>query len=82
MNNPVQVKIKSNTDTTQRKTERGFAILNFIDRYNRPCSLQKSSLATENCIWLGADDNRMHLTQELVKMLLPHLIRFTKTGEI
>lgn len=38
------------------KTERGFSIIEFIDRYNTKCSLQKSSLATEDCIWLGCDD--------------------------
>jgi len=37
-------------------TERGFAIDEFVDRYGIKCSLQKSSLATENCIWLGCDD--------------------------
>jgi hypothetical protein len=38
------------------KTARGFGIFSFIDRYNSKCSLQKSSLATEDCIWLGVDD--------------------------
>lgn len=39
-----------------KKTSREFAILNFKDRNNNECSLQKSSIATENCIWLGVDD--------------------------
>jgi hypothetical protein len=39
-----------------RTTERGFSIYEFKDRYNIPCSLQKSSIATEDCIWLGVDD--------------------------
>jgi len=38
------------------KTERGFAILYFLDRYNAKCSIQKSSLATEDAIWFGIDD--------------------------
>lgn len=37
-------------------TERGFAIHKFMDRYMVECSLQKSSLATENAIWLGVND--------------------------
>lgn len=37
-------------------TERGFAILNFTDRYGAKCSIQKSSLATEDAIWFGIDD--------------------------
>ncbi len=36
-------------------TERGFGITEFTDRYGAKCSLQKSSLATENCIWFGVD---------------------------
>lgn len=38
------------------KTERGFAISEFTDRYGQKCSLQKSSLATEDAIWFGVDD--------------------------
>lgn len=40
----------------KRKTNRGFSISEFRDRYNAKCSLQKSSIATEDCIWLGIDD--------------------------
>ncbi|MCA3269227.1 MAG: hypothetical protein ACK5XX_05330 [Holosporales bacterium] len=67
------------------KTERGFDIIEFLDRYGNGCSLQKSSLATEDCIWLGVDTEppaRMHLTQGQVKALLPYLQRFVDTGEI
>ena len=92
----------------KEKTERGFAIINFVDRYDNKCSLQKSSLAFEEAIWLGVDDTkftifedermgkyittklpknfsvntRMHLTQEQVKELLPHLQKFVETGGI
>lgn len=88
------------------KTERGFARIDFTDRYGVKCSLQKSSLATEDAIWLGCNEadpkilvpgsgwvplllpegssanTRMHLTQQQVKKLLPHLLRFVETGEI
>lgn len=37
-------------------THRGFALFEFEDRYAAKCSLQKSSLATEDAIWLGVDD--------------------------
>jgi len=37
-------------------TGRGWAIAEFADRYGAACSIQKSSLATENAIWLGVDD--------------------------
>lgn len=36
-----------------KKTNRGFGMVEFIDRYGLECSLQKSSLATEDAIWLG-----------------------------
>lgn len=39
-----------------KATPRGFDITNFKDRYGLNCSLQKSSLATEDCIWFGVDD--------------------------
>jgi hypothetical protein len=38
------------------KTERGFARVDFEDRYGSQCSLQASSLATEAAIWFGVND--------------------------
>jgi hypothetical protein len=38
------------------ETERGFKLIKFVDRYGVLCSLQKSSLATEDAIWFGCDD--------------------------
>lgn len=70
------------------KTGRGFDLVNFIDDYNHECSLQKSSSAEDEKIWLGmdkADTNgygRMHLTREHVRQILPYLHRFVETGEI
>lgn len=43
------------------KTERGFEKGKFIDDYGMECSIQKSSNATENCIWLGVDDVKPQL---------------------
>ena len=37
-------------------TQRGFAFVEFTDRYGAECKLQKSSLATENAIWFGVKD--------------------------
>ena len=37
-------------------TKRGFPIIEFDDLYGEHCSLQKSSLATEDAIWLGTTD--------------------------
>lgn len=38
------------------RTARGFRLYNFEDRNGEKCSLQKSSVATEDLIWLGIDD--------------------------
>ncbi len=66
-----------------KHTSRGFAIVNFKDHYGLHCSLQKSSLADQDAIWLGGNGaDRMHLTQDHVAALLPILQRFVETGEI
>jgi hypothetical protein len=74
------------------KTARGFAIKTFTDYYGSECSLQKSSLADIDCVWLGvtrpftepqiANQTRMHLTRPMVKKLLPLLEKFVRTGEL
>jgi len=38
------------------KTERGFPLGKFNDLYDQKCSIQQSSLATENALWLGLDN--------------------------
>ena len=63
-------------------TERSFRRGEFEDRYGKLCSIQKSSLATEDCIWLGRDQMRMHLTQETAAELAKILIYFAGTGEL
>jgi len=34
-------------------TERGFDMITFTDLYDKECTIQKSSLATADTIWLG-----------------------------
>lgn len=81
-------------DLDFKHTERGFARYDFKDLYNEPCSLQQSSLATDDAIWLGCDHEtvhhvtgqscgaRMHLNREQVAALLPLLMHFVMTGEV
>lgn len=38
------------------ETSRGFAIKNFTDANGVECSIQKSSIATDDLIWLGCND--------------------------
>lgn len=74
-----------------RATNRGFLLCEFTDRYGAKCSLQESSLATEDCIWLGVDNDhnghevaygRMHLTKEMARQLLPLLRYFIREGRL
>ena len=37
-------------------TSRGFRRAEFTDLYGKKCSLQKSSLATADAVWLGCDE--------------------------
>ncbi len=37
-------------------TDRGFELIRFKDEYGSLCSLQKSSLATADAVWLGVND--------------------------
>jgi hypothetical protein len=39
-----------------KKSSRGFAFGEFHDMDGNRCSIQESSLATDDCIWLGIDD--------------------------
>jgi hypothetical protein len=39
-----------------KKTKRGFTYIEFKDRNNVECKIQKSSIATEDAIWLGAKE--------------------------
>lgn len=77
----------------RRKTERGFGIIEFEDIYGEKCSIQKSSLATKDAIWLGQDQPtitkngefagcRMHLDVRKAKWLIKELQYFVDTGEI
>ena len=51
------------------KTARGFAFTVFKDFYGEDCSIQKSSLATEDCIWLGIQDAKPKIMASKAPML-------------
>ena len=66
-------------------TARGFELIEFLDCYDKPCSLQQSSLAIyqdpgTSAIWLGQGDDRMHLKEDQVKALITHLQRWLDNG--
>lgn len=43
-------------ETIRNKTDRGFTVIEFSDQYDKKCSIQESSLATEDAIWFGIDN--------------------------
>jgi len=51
------------------KTIRGFDYIEFTDYYGNSCSLQKSSLATKDCVWLGINDPRPKVLATQAKAL-------------
>jgi hypothetical protein len=68
-----------------KKTERGFELIEFTDRNGQQCSLQQSSAAVyeqpgSSAVWFGIGDQKMHLSLEQVKELLPFLQRWTENG--
>ncbi len=76
---------------TLSETPRGFLRADFVDRNGDKCSIQESSLATEEAIWLGLNKGthhmgkclaRMHLTRKHVEALIPLLQRFVHTGRL
>lgn len=72
-----------------KNTSRGFRRADFLDSYRSKCSLQKSSIATVDLVWLGVDElsdgkpgERMHIDQELAAELIVALQVFVDTGEL
>ncbi len=68
---------------------RGLLIVRFEDLYGEKCSIQKSSLATQDAIWLGQHQcskcdapTRMHLSRGMAASLASILQCFADTGEL
>jgi hypothetical protein len=71
-------------------TERGFMAGDFEDLNGDKCSIQESSLATDDALWLGCNKGthtkegecfaRMHLNRETAAALIPLLQTFVETG--
>jgi hypothetical protein len=74
-----------------KPTSRGFKRAEFVDLYGEQCSIQESSLATDDAIWLGCNEGkhhhvtgscmaRMHLNRAMAAELIPLLQHFVDTG--
>ena len=56
-----------------KHTGRGFRIYEFEDRNNHKCTIQKSSIATEQAIWLGLESaSPMLLHGDATKLGIEH----------
>jgi len=60
-------------------TPRGFRIAKFKDANNESCSIQESSSVLPR-LWLGAQQNRMHLDRRQAGALIPLLSYFVNHG--
>ena len=47
-----------------KHTQRGFAHMEFEDLYGEGCSIQKSSLATDDAIWFGIDEPKLTVFED------------------
>lgn len=63
-------------------TPRLFRLVTFSDRNGRDCSIQESSVATDERLWIGQGEHRMHLNVSDVRSLLPVLRYFVEFGEL
>jgi hypothetical protein len=66
-------------------TAKGLPVGYFTDRLETVCSIQKSALTGEHCVWLGIDrprGARMHLTRQMAEEVAKALLKFAKTGEL
>ena len=68
-----------------QKTNRGFELIQFKDRYGTPCSIQQSSIADyeppgSTAVWLGVGRTRMHIDRELAKALVAVLEQWIEYG--
>jgi hypothetical protein len=68
-----------------KRTQRGFELIEFLDRNSQPCSLQQSSAADyetpgSSAVWLGLGDHRMHLSLDHVSELVIYLQRWLDDG--
>lgn len=78
---------------TWSRTSRGFMRGEFKDYYGNKCSIQKSSLHSPTCVWLGVEHERhdpdgvqcgarMHLSRDMVLQLLEELKFFVDTSQV
>lgn len=63
-------------------TGRGFLRADFKDANGKSASIQESSVATECMLWLGIEQDRMHLNEQLVRELVALMSRYADHGTL
>ncbi len=62
-------------------TPRGFRIAEFKDANGNACSIQESSCVLPR-LWIGIQENRMHLDRRQAEALIPFLSYFVNHGTL
>lgn len=70
------MKIKNET------TERGFSILKFVDLYGAECSIQKSSLATDDALWIGVTNSEPMILGSKVRGDLTGWVKYPMPNDV
>jgi len=68
-----------------KKTNRGFSYNEFTDLYGEKCSIQKSSLATDDAIWIGIDNPQITVFEDENKgkyLNIPTPINWSVSGRM
>lgn len=73
--------------TTPSVSDVGFEILSFCDLYKKPCAIRQSSTVLHerpwaSALWVGTQDNAMHLSLPQVQELIEHLQHWVGTGTL
>lgn len=73
---------QENNGPELQHTARGFGFFELTDSYGKEFTIQESSSAEQEKIWIGAGSDRGHLTRDMVRQILPILQQFADTGQV
>lgn len=71
---------KTLDEMTLQHTQRGFGYFELTDSYGAKFTIQQSSSAEQDKIWVGVGSDRGHLTRDMVRQIIPVLQQFADTG--
>lgn len=65
-----------------RHSKNGFGYFEFTDSYGQTFTIQQSSSAEQDKVWIGAGKEWGHLTRDMVRQIIPILQQFADTGVV